>query len=244
MKILEAFVKCVIAEDLEGFLRDTADIEYYRKFDAENRTLPADEDTVAAARKIKRAWARNVDRSFIQLLVKVHWIRMLDVKEFQKILDEGGKDELSATAFLPGEKLKTGWSNFGVVVDGYVTLASNSMNSIYSGFSYGKARDPMHASSGTPKRATLFTPVSAKTYILDRDSFDTVMSGGNELLVDNWKVTGLVLPIRPDGKMKATRYEKSLFPIMAKIADDRGVKIYNYRMQTFTLEEVVNSCSR
>ena len=235
MKLLESFIKSVLTEDLDSFLKDTKDIYYSEYSD--------DESVKAGGKDVKRIWAKNVNRNFVQSLVKVHWIRMPDVSRLQKLLNASGKDELSTTAYLPGAILRSSWSNFGVIIDGYVTLAANNMDAIYSGFAHGAVRDPKQAGSGRPKRAGFFKQGLARQYILDNASFDPALAGHNELLVDNWKVTGLVLPISPEGKMKATKVDKELFVTMAKIVDDAGLKIYNPNMQILTLEDVVNSTS-
>lgn len=233
MKLLESFVKNVLTEDLDSFLQDTKDIYYSEYSD--------DESVKSGGKDVKRIWAKNVDRNFVQSLVKVHWIRLPDITRLQNLLRASGKDELSTAAYLPGDILRSGWSNYGVIVDGYVTLAANNMDAIYSGFSHGKEKDPRQAGSGMPKRAGVFKSGLARQYILDRKSFDPQQSGHNELLVDNWKVKGLLLPISPDGQMKATKADKQLFASMAKIVTDAGLPIYGPNMQTFTLEDVVNS---
>ena len=233
MKLLESFVKSVLAEDLDSFLQDTKDIYYSEYSD--------DESVKSGGKDVKRIWAKNVDRNFIQSLVKVHWIRTPDISRFQSLLQKSGKDELSVMAYLPGSKLRSTWSDVGVIVDGYVTLAANNMDAIYSGFAHGSKLDPRQTGSGRPKRAGVFKPGLARQYILDKSSFNPDLAGHNEMLVDNWKVVGLVLPIGSNGKMKAMQADRSLFVEIAKIAEVRGLKIYNQSMQVFTLEDVVNS---
>ena len=232
--LLEKFVKGVIAEDLDSFLQDTKDIYYSEYSD--------DEVVKSGGKDVKRIWSKNVDRNFIQSLIKVHWIRTPTAEKLHHLL-MGGKDEISASAYLPDSKypLRSGWSNVGVIVDGYVTLAANSMDAIYSGFLHGSTRDPKQASSGIPKRSKMFKPAYAKMYILDRKSFNQELQGHNEVLVDNWKVKGLVLPIKSDGMMNAVQAEKKIFLELARIADEAGIPIYNGKMTKFSFEEVVNS---
>jgi len=232
--LLEKFVRDVITEDLESFLQDTKDV-YYSEY--------SDDDSIKSGGKdVKRIWSKNVDRNFIQSLVKVHWItNRPDISRLQNLLRASGNDELSVAAYLPGAMLRSRWSNYGVIIDGYVNLAANSMDAIYSGFFHGKEKDPKQISSGMPKRPGFFKPGLARQYILDRKSFNPELSDYNELLVDNWKVTGLLLPISPDGQMKVPKTDKQLFASMAKLVADAGLPIYSPNMQTFTLEEIVNS---
>lgn len=233
MNLLERYIKEILAEDLESFLQDTKGI-YYTEY--------SDDAAVKSGGKdVKKIWAKNVDRSFIQSLVKVHWINVPEISRFQRLLKASGRDEISASGYLPGMKLRSNWSDFGVTIDGHVTLAANNMNAIYSGFSYEQAKDIKPMGSGMPKRSGSFRGETsqAKQYILDSKSFDSNQVVHNELLVDNWKVTGLVLPIDAKGAMDSPN--KQFFSTMAKIADAAGLKIYNHDMKTFTLEQVVNS---
>lgn len=235
MKLLESFVKSVLMEDLQGFLKDTQDIHF-------SPYVSADEKELASGGKdVKRIWAKNVDRKFIQSLVKVHWMTSYSAEKFASLVNSDGKDEISVMGYLPGSKLVSDWSDTGVIMDGYVTLAANDMNYIYSG--YYTARDSAHAGSGMPKRPVTFKSDShlAKSYILDRESFNPQMAKKNELLIDNWKVRGLILPLDSKGQLIVTSSRKPLIMEVAKAAGDLGVTIYNADMQAFTPEEVVNS---
>lgn len=226
--LLESFIKRILVEDMEGFLADTRDL-YFSEY--------SDEDIVKnGGKNLKRIWAKHVDRNFIQSLVKIHWFRDPTASRFQSLIQKDGKDEISATAYLfePGSIMRSGWGRSGVILDGYVTLAANDMDVIYSGFSDNMKRDPRQTGSGMPKRAQAFKLGLGKEYILDRGTFDSEKAGHNEVLVDNWKVVGLVIPLESNGN------DRKIFMKMAKVADVSGVKIYDKRMKLFALKDIVN----
>jgi hypothetical protein len=132
-------------------------------------------------------------------LNKVHWFQSgsgLSVR-FKWFLNNSGKDEITTSAYLSGTPMFSVWGNVGVLVDGYVTLAANSMDSIISGYSHEYLPDMLnkYKSSGVPKRAGVFdVPLAPRTdFVLDSASFKPSMWADNEFIVDNWKVKALVL---------------------------------------------------
>jgi hypothetical protein len=83
------------------------------------------------------------------------------------------------------------------MVQGRTTLAANDMNAISSGYYREIDQSEIEKyskTSGLPRRASNFSPANAKGFILDAESFGS-KNLGNELIVDNWRPTGLVAPI-------------------------------------------------
>ena len=192
-------IRKILKEDLAGFLRDSQDLGYFGStYSDEESAQRADSDSLEKSRTLKKVWAANADHGFFKSLIKVHWLRApgYQIKWF---LENSGKDEVSTTGYIPGMKLQSLWGSIGVVLDGRVTLASNSMSSIVSGYHEDITDDvrKFHASSGVPKRAMFFNREAAKTFILDRASFKPTEED-NEMIVDNWKLICVALPIMYD----------------------------------------------
>lgn len=195
-KHLRLKIRKILKEDLAGFLRDSEDLSYvgstYSDIESEKSSSP---DSVKKSRMLKSVWAKNADHRFFKSLIKVHWLRAPGY-QIQWFLKNSGKDEVSTTGYIPGMQLKSLWGSIGVVLDGRVTLASNDMNAIISGYHEDLSDEikNLHVSSGIPKRAMVFNRELAKTFILDRNSF-VPGDEDNEMIVDNWRLVCVVLPI-------------------------------------------------
>jgi hypothetical protein len=222
MSILRQFISEILTEDLEGFVKDTSGIMY-----AAGSTAVAtlDKGTENKSKEVKRLWAKNADHAFMKSLNKVHWFQSgsslaLRLKWF---LNSSGKDEVATSAYLPGTSMKSSWGSVGVLLDGRVTLAANSMDTIVSGYSgdfYGM--EDKYKSSGTPKRSgvfgTVFSPSS--DYVLDSASFNPSEFADNEFIVDNWKVKALVV-----GR-SSNEYPNALGQVIS-LAKQNGIPILN-----------------
>jgi len=193
--LLESFVKSVLVEDLQGFLADTQGIRY-------DSWSADDQEIKAGGKDVKRAWAKNADHNFMKSLVKVHWLQQPSVKNFSWFLTSGGKDEVSTAAYRPGKPVISDWGSLGIVLDGRVTLASNSMDALFTGFAGEKSAEEIakQAPSGTSKRAGLFKPAAASFYVLDSASFNE--NPRNEFILDNWHVVALVTKKPPNSLNK------------------------------------------
>jgi hypothetical protein len=218
MRTLREFVEEVLQEDLEGFVKDTSGIMY-----AAGSTAVAtlDKKTENKSKEVKRIWAKNADHAFMKSLNKVHWFQAgsslaLRLKWF---LNSSGKDEVATSAYLPGTPMKSSWGSVGVLLDGRVTLAANSMDTIVSGYSgdfYGM--EDKYKSSGTPKRAGVFGTVFSPSadYVLDSESFKPSEFADNEFIVDNWKVKSLVVG------SKSNEYPNALSQVIS-LAKQSGI---------------------
>lgn len=167
---------------------------------------------------LKRLWAANVDRPFIQSLTKIHWLRIYygagteTTNYAKRFMAFSHKDECTATGHLPGVPIKPHdfLGGIGIVLDGWVTLAGNDMDNIVSRL-FSDIDDLVrdaHKPSGMPRRPHVLQvkirDLIAKTYILDRKSFKPT-SQPNELFLDNWKPKALIVlqdqiysPLTPD----------------------------------------------
>ena len=203
MRLSESRIRLIIRdelrENLRGFLDRTRGIEYSAS-EEDDPTFEADHESRDFARAVKRAWSAEADHRFMDSVTKIHWMNAATDDNIQKLLSSSGRDEISTMGYTSGP-YNSGlggwpvWGKIGFVIQGRTTLASNSMDDLYSG--YHKNIPPevreKYKSSGIRKRATGFNPWKADSYILDSASFDPAMQGENEFIVSHWKVTGVVL---------------------------------------------------
>jgi hypothetical protein len=140
-------------------------------------------------RLLKQIWNKHVDRGLIDSLTLVRWT---PAPKMERFLQYDTTREMSAEGYLPSEELvplflrrkypEEAENAVGFVLDGYVSMASN-MN-ISTGFDQ-KIKRPN------------FISVVIQSLILDLESFvplsKRLQKGNNEIVVDNWKVTGIVV---------------------------------------------------
>jgi hypothetical protein len=201
----------LLAEDPMGFVQQLAG--------------PEEEDFFGGnidkkrGREIKQAFEKHADHQWLSTIDTVHWgsspygLRDLVGK---------GRDELSTTMALPSDPLRTiSISPFGLWIKGRITLASDTQDSIYSGFydDYGPNKSDgdeeavahRDKSSGRNKRPTMskrwkgyanlergneYMEKMARNipYVLDQSTWNPNNPGStNEALVDNWSPVGIVV---------------------------------------------------
>ena len=195
MRITESQLRHVIRqtlfEDMKGFKDATKDIEFGARIAGND---------VPMQKNVKRIWSQQADHQFMKSLVKVHWFGNRTVSSYVKrvewFVSSGGKDEISCAAYLPWQHIQGNWGEFGVMLQGHVTLAANNMDVLQTGYITDISDEQMQKwkSSGVPKRPRLFVPQSVSdNYILNAKDFKAkqrVGSFGNEVILDNWHVTG------------------------------------------------------
>ena len=153
-------------------------------------------DLMKHGRVIKKAFAQSADRSFLESLTLVHWTKKFD-NAVEMIRNPRSKDELSCNVYLDLPKSRGAFGAFGLVVDGYITLLANDMDSVQSGDSslYRTANPDRTRDSGANKGVALYDP---SNIVLDKSDWNPAGYRGiinnNEALVDNWAVTGIVVP--------------------------------------------------
>ena len=167
---------------------------------------------IGLGRPIKQLFAQYADRTFLDSLVTVHWA---EVKDAIHIMKSGSsRDELSAIAYLPGERL-TGldaggitqqqeW-RVGIVIKGHITLLANDMSDVHSGagVAYREVDPERTRMSGANKGVARSHHPDTYTegdsmLVFDMDDWNPALSRfgkpRNEALVDNWQIIGLIVP--------------------------------------------------
>ena len=125
MKLLREYIRSLLSESrLVDF---AVDIGKSKKYMHTSRDA-------SSGREIKRMFNKHADHNFLSSLDTVHWSPGVESLE---ALVGRGRDELSATMTLPGGTFGMyPAGDFGLIVSGRITLASNDMDALYSGGYY------------------------------------------------------------------------------------------------------------
>ena len=205
MKHLRQYIRRIIKEVAynrrEAFLADLHGENFDNYFEEGGEDPEAYKRMATAGRKMKTAFAANADRQYLDSLKYVHWttfrrraLAML-APDLIKGVDVNSRDELSAGAYLPGEMpgQSAGFGKYGLVISGHVTLLSNDMNSLQTGYThlYKKADPQRVASSGANKGIGYAFDADI---VLSAEDWDPQGVLGNEALIDNWEIDGLIVP--------------------------------------------------
>ena len=206
MKITESKLRRIIREELlheiiEGrveFHNDVKDINFDSEFSDPLFQHPDSKLHKKAVRSIKHSWNKNVgklgdpNRDWIQSLTKVHWIYGFAYNLVQKIdrtLASDRRGEISAAMYEPKKAvtLLEGWGDLGLKIDGWVSLASKSMDTLMSGY-IGDAV-PDNPAAKKPRYPTTFNKHSPGTYVMGPKDrlFNEYSTNKNEAFVGNWK---------------------------------------------------------
>ena len=159
---------------------------------------------IESDRDFKREWNRKANHKFFKYdVVKVHWIGAFGGKKLNTckrktepcllnsikswVSSQNPKNELSVVGYYKTKPAETPLSVAGAVVDGYVSYASNKDAATeWSSYADVHAREK-HAASGLPKRAMVKSPMFGP------EDFVEPSNQHNELIIDNWKVKGIIL---------------------------------------------------
>jgi hypothetical protein len=206
MKQLRQYIRRILLEDRDAdrqpFVMDLLnDPNYDDNFrdisdeysDPDEKVLQGYKDRASMGRIMKKAFAGNADRSFLESLELVHWSKDLS-KIIKMLKSPSNRDELSAAAYLPGEMPGiSAFGKYGLVINGYITLLANDMDALQTGYSefYKKADPERVKSSGANKG---IGNVDDESIVLSREDWDPNDFLGNEALVDNWEATGVIVP--------------------------------------------------
>jgi hypothetical protein len=204
-----------LAEDLErrqGLAKDFKATGRREKWIGDPSRMPPDErqaamkDIMAQGRDLKKVFAKNADREFLDSLVTVHWTSKQTM--INMLLGKlSSRDELSTSAYLPGAEVPGGegkFGRFGIVVKGHITLLANNMDQVYTGGGeeYADADPQRTKMSGANKGVQqTYEPEDYGEYkilVLDKDDWKPkkAFTGNmnNEALVDNWSPMALIVP--------------------------------------------------
>ena len=202
-------------DDLESYENPRRSFKNYGNTGREKAELEADRD-------FKREWNSKADHDFFNKeVIKVHWVGafggkfalkfgsgkdkntnpeiLINIKTWGDI-SSAHKDELSCVGYLAPPVGGSGAASapYGFMVDGWVSYASSG-DAQTEWTSRAKATDiKKYSSSGLPKRASSEQRSNAMygkdDFVEPQDSPD----GYNELTVDNWKATAIILDINND----------------------------------------------
>lgn len=206
MKHLRQYIRNILKEVAynrrDAFLADLygSDLDPY--FEEGEEDNEAYKRMASAGRDMKTAFNAHADRQYLDGLKYVHWTKnrrralaMLAPKIIKEPGTPNSRDELSAAAYLPGNipGESPGFGKYGLIISGYVTLLSNDMNSLQTGYTDGyKKADPQRvASSGANKGIGYAFDADI---VLSAEDWDPQGVLGNEALVDNWEIQGLIVP--------------------------------------------------
>lgn len=163
-------------------------------------------DARSGGRLLKKAFAKNADRAFLDSLVTVHWFYSGQTMRQFIGGSFSSKDELSTAAYLPGEIKGAGkFGNYGILIKGHITLLANDMDQIYTGSTdaYDEVFPERKKQSGTNKGAQqIYEPEGYEEYkilVLDKEDWNPQYSNrsasqNNEALVDNWSPMAIIVP--------------------------------------------------
>ena len=218
--VLREYIRILLMEDSasrEQFAQDLYDAGIRDdRWIGDPETIPAGKerdkamkDIMSQGRVLKKAFAKNADRAFLNNLVTVHWA--YSRKSLEKLLKGAfsSRDEISTAAYLPGQIKGTGkFGKWGVLVKGHITLLANDMDQLYTGSTIDyKYADPERTKmSGANKGAQqIYEPSGYSEYkilVLDEEDWDPEVRGvdsnqNNEALVDNWAPMALIVPDGP-----------------------------------------------
>jgi len=157
-------------------------------------------------RILKKAFAKNADRAFLNSLVTVHWA--YSGKSLRDLVwgSFSSRDEISTAAYLPGQIKGVGkFGEYGILVKGHITLLANDMDQLYTGSTSDYAAgDPERTKmSGANKGAQqIYKPKGYSEYkilALDEEDWEPKVGSyqskaNNEALVDNWTPMALIIP--------------------------------------------------
>jgi hypothetical protein len=154
------------------------------------------ENIIKAGRLLKQAWGRKVNQEEMKKLIKVHWTK---VTELSKFLNGAvsSKTELSAVMYASKSELpnKPSWDHnlpdnqiVGIILDGWTTLAGGM----------DLSSDNQRVARGEPgvrsQQKYSHMPDRIETDVAKMNTTKAqLVSGHNEALVDNWKISGLVV---------------------------------------------------
>jgi hypothetical protein len=219
-----------LAKDLEG------SENWPTKTSGKHRRHNFDPATaLPSGRVLKQAFHKHADQSFTSSLTTVHWAD--NPTMIATLLKASSKDEVSTSAYLPGELKSTGtgaYGAYGLEIKGHISLLANNMDAINTGghrdFETGMGEDDSHrtASSGKNKGVKKTYIPSAysddKVPILVLDKSDWNPQGAdegisnNEALVDNWRPVAIIIS-------NEENYEDGDVEELEGYANDLGIEI-------------------
>jgi hypothetical protein len=236
MKLLREYIRNLLTEDAASRQALAKDLEGAENWPTKAASKERDwqfEPSKArlSGRVLKQAFHKHADQSFASSLTTVHWADNPDM--ISSMLKGSSKDEISTSAYLPGELKNTGtgaYGAYGLEIKGHISLLANSMDDINTGGGLDSIYADHHrtASSGKNKGVRKTYVPSAysddKNPILVLDKSDWNPSGhfegiaNNEALVDNWHPVAIVISNKES-------YEDGDAEYLEDLAKEHGLKV-------------------
>lgn len=240
MNLLREYIKELLAEDAKRRQALTKDLEaaenWPTKSASKHRRHQFDSaSALPAGRVLKQAFHKHADQSFTNSLTTVHWAD--NAAMIQNMLKASSKDEVSTSAYLPGELKDTGsgaYGAYGLEIKGHISLLANNMDEINTGgyrdFETDFGVDDSHrtASSGKNKgvKKTYIPDAYSKDknpiLVLDRSDWNPQGAEdgvyNNEALVDNWTPVAIIIS-------NEENYEDGDVEKLEGYANEHGIEI-------------------
>jgi len=213
MNLLRKYIRGLLIEDAakrKAFAQDMRDRGLGdRSASRSSAAIMSGDDyreMIQIGRPLKQLFAKHADRAFLDSLITVHWA---SVNNAMNLLKSGSsRDELSASAYLPGQLDTSVFAarDVGVVIKGHITLLANDMDDVLSGGgqAYREVAPERTKMSGANKGVfRTYDPdvyeMGTAVLVFDREDWKPAVRWSdaphsNEALVDNWQVTGLIVP--------------------------------------------------
>lgn len=208
MKLLREYIRGRLIEDAAKRKAFAQDMRDRGLGDSSLASVSGDvyKGMTKLGRPLKQLFAKHADRAFLDSLITIHWTPMYNAVKI--VGSVSSRDELSAAAYLPGQLGSNVLSAFdvGVIIKGHITLLANDMDDMLTGqgLAYRQA-DPARAKmSGANKGVShVYDPdayeMGKAVLVFDAEDWQPAVRWSeephsNEALVDNWRVTGLIVP--------------------------------------------------
>lgn len=219
MKLLRKYIRALLREDKEAFIKDFEPLQWDYEGDdasAEMENLGSIETQIknpekkVTPREMKKLFHKHADHAFFDSLVKIHFAVSTNL---ENVFTMSNKNELSARAF-PNEASVTRparsyvGGGVGIELEGRVTFAAKNEDDISTGTkwefetdgkqkSYADQLDRYRKTSGLPRRPTRMYfkgKGSDFPYILDAETYEGVDPGKSEVVIDNWTPIAIWVP--------------------------------------------------
>jgi hypothetical protein len=216
MSLLREYIKELLVEDMDRRQALAKDLEasenWPTKKASKHRRYQFDPSKALPSGKVlKKAFHKHADQTFMNSLTTVHWAD--NPTMIKNMLKASSRDEVSTSAYLPGELKKTGtgaYGNYGLEIKGHISLLANNMDAINTGGSrdfevdIGLYANP-HRTASSGKNKGVKKTYAPSAYSSDKESIVVLDKSdwnpqgaddgvyNNEALVDNWKPVAVII---------------------------------------------------
>ena len=244
MNLLREYVRELLTEDQsrrQALAKDLEGSEHWpTKIASRHRRHDFDPSAaLPSGRVLKQAFHKHVDPAFLSSLTTVHWAD--NPTMIKNMLKASSKDEVSTSAYLPGELKNTGtgaYGAYGLEIKGHISLLANNMDAINTGghrdFETGMGEDDSHRTASSGKNKGVKKTYIPSAYSSDKESIVVLDKSdwnpqgaddgvyNNEALVDNWKPVAIIVS-------NEENYEDGDLEILESYADEYGLEIKRTR---------------